>query len=48
MDDSRIEEVENEMIQNFGFEKNEIIRLSAKSGFNCEIIFEKLINESTQ
>eukprot|EP01080_Neovahlkampfia_damariscottae_P001149 gene1149-10663_t len=47
MDDTIIEEIEEEMIQNFGFDKNEIIKLSARSGLNCEIIFDKLINEST-
>jgi translation elongation factor EF-4 len=45
---TRIEQIEQEMIDTLGVEKNDIIKISARSGLNCEKIFTKLIHGSTK
>ena len=58
LDSAEIEKTENEIIEAFGFEKNEILRISAKSGIGIEelikVIIEKVppprpsLNDKTQ
>lgn len=43
LDSAEIEKTENEIIESFGFPKDEILRISAKSGLGVEGLLEKLI-----
>ena len=45
LDSAEIEKTENEIIESFGFEKEEILRISAKSGLGVEKLLEVLITK---
>ncbi len=45
LDSAEVEKVENEIVESFGFEKNEILRISAKSGLGVEKLLQTLIEK---
>jgi GTP-binding protein LepA len=45
LDSAEVEKVENEIIESFGFEKHEILRISAKTGLGVEKLLETLIEK---
>lgn len=45
LDSAEIEKTENEIIESFGFEKSEILRISAKSGIGVEELLKTLIEK---
>ena len=45
LDSSEIEKVENEIIQSFGFEKGEILRISAKTGLGVEALVKAIVEK---
>ena len=45
LDSAEVEKVENEIIESFGFVKEEILRISAKSGLGVEKLIEVLIEK---
>ncbi len=45
LDSAEIEKTENEIVESFGFEKSEILRISAKSGIGVEELLKTLIEK---
>lgn len=45
LDSAEIEKTENEIVESFGFEKKEIMRISAKSGLGVEELLKTLIEK---
>ncbi len=45
LDSAEIDRVENEIVESFGFDKNEILRISAKSGLGVEDLLNTLIEK---
>jgi GTP-binding protein LepA len=45
LDSAEVEKVENEIVESFGFEKNEILRISAKTGLGVEKLIDVLIEK---
>lgn len=45
LDSAEIERVENEIVETFGFEKSEILRISAKTGLGVDTLLETLIEK---
>lgn len=45
LDSAEVEKVEGEMFESFGFGKNEISRISAKTGLGVEDLIERVVNE---
>lgn len=45
LDSAEVEKVENEIVESFGFEKEEILRISAKTGLGVEKLIEVLIEK---
>ncbi len=45
LDSAEVEKVESEIVESFGFEKSEILRISAKTGLGVEKLIEVLIEK---
>ncbi|MDO8270135.1 MAG: translation elongation factor 4 [Candidatus Levybacteria bacterium] len=45
LDSAEVEKVENEIVESFGFDKSEILRISAKNGIGVEHLLEVLIRK---
>lgn len=45
LDSAEVEKVENEIVESFGFQKEEILRISAKTGLGVEKLIEVLIEK---
>lgn len=45
LDSAEVEKVENEIVESFGFDKSEILRISAKSGLGVEDLLKILIEK---
>jgi len=45
LDSAEVDRVENEIVESFGFEKSEILRISAKTGLGVEKLIEVLIEK---
>lgn len=45
LDSAEVDRVENEIVESFGFQKEEIIRISAKTGLGVEKLMEVLIEK---